>query len=81
MERSLDLADRKSSSSNHVPFAMSNRNYSGVVNDQDLGLVLYYHYYPLSEKQSGGDAGNSGYKYAWNQLYWQNGWPSIQPNP
>jgi arabinan endo-1,5-alpha-L-arabinosidase len=48
------------------------------VNDKDLGLVMYYHYYPLAEKQSGGKAGNSGYKYAWNELGWENGWPFVK---
>jgi len=40
--------------------------------------VMYYHYYPLAEKQSGGKAGNSAYKYAWNELGWENGWPFVK---
>lgn len=48
------------------------------MNDKDLGLVMYYHYYPLSEKQSGGKKRNAAYMYAWNQLGWENGWPFVK---
>jgi len=51
----------------------------GVLNDKDLGPVLYYHYYPLATKQAGGDADgvNSGYKFSWNQLTFTDGWPVV----
>lgn len=39
---------------------------------------MYYHYYPLAEKENGGKDGNSAYKYAWNQLGWENGWPFVK---
>ncbi|KAJ5316735.1 hypothetical protein PENANT_c016G08955 [Penicillium antarcticum] len=50
----------------------------GVVNDEDLGLVMYYHYYPLSKKQSTTVSDNSNYMYAWNALGWKDGWPFVQ---
>ncbi|KAJ5125906.1 hypothetical protein N7448_005218 [Penicillium atrosanguineum] len=49
----------------------------GVVNDNDLGLVMYYHYYPLATKEAGGK-GNAGYMYSWNELGWENGWPYVK---
>lgn len=39
---------------------------------------MYYHYYPLAAKQSGGTSDNSPYKYAWNELGWKNGWPYVK---
>lgn len=39
--------------------------------------MLYYHYYPLSAKQAGGE-GVSGYKYGWNELSWESGWPVVK---
>lgn len=48
--------------------------------DKDLGPVLYYHYYPLATKNAGGSADgvNSGYKFSWNKLSFQDGWPVVQ---
>lgn len=39
---------------------------------------MYYHYYPLAEKQAGGKKGNDAYMYAWNALGWENGWPVVK---
>jgi len=51
----------------------------GVLNDKDLGPVLYYHYYPLATKNAGGspDGQNQNYKFSWNQLTFTNGWPVV----
>ncbi|KAJ5948862.1 hypothetical protein N7454_002169 [Penicillium verhagenii] len=49
----------------------------GVLNDKDLGPVLYYQYYPLSIKEAGGD-GDAGFRYGWNPLGWANGWPYVK---
>ncbi|KAJ5618968.1 hypothetical protein N7510_002952 [Penicillium lagena] len=49
----------------------------GVLHDEDLGLVLYYQYYPLKIKEAGGD-GDAGFKYGWNQLGWEDGWPYVK---
>jgi arabinan endo-1,5-alpha-L-arabinosidase len=38
---------------------------------------MYYHYYPLATKEAGGN-GNAGYKYSWNELGWENGWPYVK---
>ncbi|KAJ5856417.1 uncharacterized protein N7529_010361 [Penicillium soppii] len=50
----------------------------GVVNDKDLGVVMYYHYYPLAVKESTTVADNANYRYAWNVLGWKDGWPYVQ---
>lgn len=51
----------------------------GVLNDKDLGPVLYYHYYPLAKKNAGGsaDGQNQNYMFSWNQLTFTNGWPVV----
>ncbi|KAJ5923195.1 CAZyme family GH43 [Penicillium verhagenii] len=48
----------------------------GVLNDSDLGPILYYHYYPLATKEAGGD-GAAGYRYGWNELGFTDGWPVV----
>jgi len=48
----------------------------GVLTDSDLGPILYYHYYPLAEKEAGGD-GDAGYRYGWNELGFTDGWPVV----
>lgn len=48
----------------------------GVLEDQHLGPVLYYHYYTPEAKQTA--AGNSGYRFGWNELGFQNGWPYVK---
>ena len=48
----------------------------GVLNDKDLGLVLYYQYYPRSTKEAGGD-GTAGFRYGWNKLGWKDDWPYV----
>ncbi|KAJ5769060.1 hypothetical protein N7520_003619 [Penicillium odoratum] len=49
----------------------------GVLNDKELGPVLYYQYYPLETKEAGGD-GDAGFRYGWNQLGWsEDGWPYL----
>lgn len=79
MDKSTDPVDRESSAHPSCdPRESTNHLHSGVVDDKYLGLVMYYHYYPLSEKQNGGKAGNSGYKYAWNELGFENGWPYVK---
>lgn len=50
----------------------------GVVNDKDLGVVMYYHYYPLATKQSTTEPDNANYRYAWNVLGWENDWPFVK---
>lgn len=50
----------------------------GVVNDKDLGLVMYYHYYPLDIKESTTESDNANYRYGWNQLGWKDGWPFVK---
>lgn len=49
----------------------------GVLNDKDLGLILYYQYYPLAVKEAGGN-GNAGYMYGWNELGWKDDWPYVK---
>ncbi|KAF7719838.1 Arabinan endo-1,5-alpha-L-arabinanase [Penicillium ucsense] len=49
----------------------------GVLNDRDLGPILYYHYYSLAAKQSGG-TGIDGYLYGWNELDFSTGWPVVK---
>ncbi|KAJ5899582.1 hypothetical protein N7495_004326 [Penicillium taxi] len=49
----------------------------GVLQDNDVGLVLYYHYYPLAKKQAGGSNSNADYLFSWNVLGWENGWPYV----
>ncbi|KAJ5621980.1 hypothetical protein N7528_005212 [Penicillium herquei] len=49
----------------------------GVLTDKEFGLILYYQYYPLSLKESGGD-GNDGYRYGWNELGWEDDWPYVK---
>ncbi|KAH8431434.1 arabinan endo-1,5-alpha-L-arabinosidase [Aspergillus melleus] len=44
----------------------------GIVNDKDLGLVLYYHY---ADKTIG--LAKEKYQFGWNQLQWADGWPSV----
>ncbi len=39
--------------------------------------MLYYHYYPLSVKEAGGN-GNAGYQYGWNELDFSTGWPVVK---
>ncbi|CAL5870491.1 uncharacterized protein PFLUO_LOCUS4728 [Penicillium psychrofluorescens] len=48
----------------------------GVLEDQHLGPVLYYHYYTPEAKKAA--AGNSGYRFGWNELGFRNGWPYIK---
>jgi arabinan endo-1,5-alpha-L-arabinosidase len=52
----------------------------GVVQDKDLGVVMYYHYFPLADKQSLTEPNKNGYKYSWNVLGWENGWPYVKAN-
>ncbi|KAJ5721567.1 arabinan endo-1-5-alpha-L-arabinosidase C [Penicillium malachiteum] len=49
----------------------------GIIQDSDLGPVLFYHFYLYSEKEAGGD-GNAGYRYGWNELSWETGWPVVK---
>lgn len=60
------------------PNAISDQSHRGILTDKDLGPVLYYHFYPLSLKQSGGSEGNSGYQFGWNQLDFSSGWPVVK---
>jgi arabinan endo-1,5-alpha-L-arabinosidase len=39
--------------------------------------VLYYHYYSLTAKESGG-TGVDGYLYGWNELDFSTGWPVVK---
>ena len=50
----------------------------GAVNDKDLGVVMYYHYYPLDIKESTTASDNANYRYAWNVLGWKDGWPYVK---
>ncbi|CAG8129044.1 unnamed protein product [Penicillium olsonii] len=53
----------------------------GVYTDKDLGVVMYYHYYPLATKQQTETAnGNVNYKFSWNVLGFENGWPYVKAN-
>lgn len=69
----------------HIPFlvhlysrdSLLTRPPRGVLNDEDIGLVLYYQYYPLSLKETGGD-GNAGFLYGWNMLGWEDDWPYVK---
>ncbi|KAJ5093457.1 hypothetical protein N7456_009318 [Penicillium angulare] len=49
----------------------------GVLTDKDLGPVLYYHYYPLSIKEDGGE-GTAGYRYGWDKIGFVDGWPVVE---
>ncbi|EPS34010.1 putative alpha-L-arabinofuranosidase [Penicillium oxalicum 114-2] len=49
----------------------------GILDDEDLGPILYYHYYSLTAKQSGG-TGIDGYLYGWNELDFSTGWPVVK---
>lgn len=52
----------------------------GVLNDKDLGVVMYYHYYPLDVKQSTTEPNTGNYRYGWNVLGWKDGWPYVKAN-
>lgn len=52
----------------------------GVVKDKDLGVVMYYHYYPLAVKEKTEVSDNANYRYAWNVLGFENGWPLVKAN-
>jgi arabinan endo-1,5-alpha-L-arabinosidase len=69
----------------HIPFLehlhtmdhVLTRPPRGVLNDKDLGLILYYQFYPLATKEAGGD-GNAGFMYGWNELGWEDDWPYVK---
>jgi arabinan endo-1,5-alpha-L-arabinosidase len=44
----------------------------GVLNDPDLGMVLYYHYADTNVGLADAD-----YLFGWNVLTWSNGWPVV----
>jgi len=44
----------------------------GIVEDKNLGQVLYYHY---ADKTKG--LAKTDYQFGWNRLNWVDGWPSV----
>lgn len=44
----------------------------GIVQDKNLGLILYYHY---ADKNIG--LAKTQYQFGWNRLNWVDGWPTV----